>query len=142
MTENFRNCCNFCHIIVISCNFDAILKFQFRSGKTAKLISLSIITLKKSATDFTRLQTWLPHRDSNSVKQNQNLVCYHYTMGQSSFSIKEIPFCGRKDSKLFLFHQIIFKKNINPSRRTLHFGCNHRQNRQDRCSVLRYLPKH
>lgn len=24
----------------------------------------------------------LPHRDSNSVKQNQNLVCYHYTMGQ------------------------------------------------------------
>ena len=25
---------------------------------------------------------WLPHRDSNSVKQNQNLVCYHYTMGQ------------------------------------------------------------
>ena len=28
---------------------------------------------------------WLPHRDSNSVKQNQNLVCYHYTMGQSNF---------------------------------------------------------
>ena len=26
----------------------------------------------------------LPHRDSNSVKQNQNLVCYHYTMGQST----------------------------------------------------------
>ena len=26
----------------------------------------------------------LPHRDSNSVKQNQNLVCYHYTMGQSA----------------------------------------------------------
>ena len=23
----------------------------------------------------------LPHRDSNPVKQNQNLVCYHYTMG-------------------------------------------------------------
>ena len=68
---------------------------------------------KKTATEMTRLQFFvavpgleprlrepesrvlplhhtakilLPHRDSNSVKQNQNLVCYHYTMGQSSFS--------------------------------------------------------
>ena len=41
---------------------------------------------------------WLPHRDSNSVKQNQNLVCYHYTMGQSILILR---FCGRKYTGLF-----------------------------------------
>ena len=25
---------------------------------------------------------WLSHQDSNLGKQNQNLMCYHYTMGQ------------------------------------------------------------
>ena len=25
----------------------------------------------------------LSHQDSNLGKQNQNLMCYHYTMGQS-----------------------------------------------------------
>ena len=25
----------------------------------------------------------LSHKDSNLIKQNQNLLCYHYTMGQS-----------------------------------------------------------
>ena len=24
----------------------------------------------------------LSHKDSNLIKQNQNLLCYHYTMGQ------------------------------------------------------------
>lgn len=24
----------------------------------------------------------LPHQDSNPDKQNQNLMCYHYTIGQ------------------------------------------------------------
>lgn len=27
----------------------------------------------------------LSHQDSNLGKQNQNLMCYHYTMGQSMF---------------------------------------------------------
>ena len=26
---------------------------------------------------------WLTHQDSNLERQNQNLLCYHYTMGQS-----------------------------------------------------------
>ena len=26
----------------------------------------------------------LSHKDSNLIKQNQNLLCYHYTMGQCS----------------------------------------------------------
>ncbi len=26
---------------------------------------------------------WLPDRDSNPNKQNQNLSCYRYTIGQS-----------------------------------------------------------
>ena len=26
----------------------------------------------------------LSHQDSNLGKQNQNLMCYHYTMGQST----------------------------------------------------------
>lgn len=26
---------------------------------------------------------WLPYQDSNLDKQNQNLVCYHYTIRQS-----------------------------------------------------------
>lgn len=33
----------------------------------------------------------LSHQDSNLGKQNQNLMCYHYTMGQSlSFSRKSV----------------------------------------------------
>ena len=52
---------------------------------------------------------WLPHRDSNSVKQNQNLVCYHYTMGQSILILR---FCGRKDTRLFRHFQIFREKSF------------------------------
>ena len=29
----------------------------------------------------------LDYQDSNLDKQNQNLLCYHYTIGQSSFAL-------------------------------------------------------
>ncbi len=31
----------------------------------------------------------LSHKDSNLGKQNQNLMCYHYTMGQWPFAVKK-----------------------------------------------------
>ena len=37
-------------------------------------------TIKKNALARASL---LSHQDSNLGKQNQNLMCYHYTMGQS-----------------------------------------------------------
>ena len=49
---------------------------------------------QKNRNSHQRIAATLPHRDSNSVKQNQNLVCYHYTMGQSEF-------CGRKGKNKF-----------------------------------------
>ena len=41
----------------------------------------AIIEIKKDATPRGR-RFWLSHQDSNLGKQNQNLMCYHYTMGQ------------------------------------------------------------
>ncbi len=37
----------------------------------------------------------LSHQDSNLGKQNQNLMCYHYTMGQL--------FCWKADAKVLFF---------------------------------------
>tara|TARA_B100001123_G_scaffold165560_1_gene190742 strand:- start:774 stop:899 length:126 start_codon:yes stop_codon:yes gene_type:complete len=31
-----------------------------------------------------RLKEWLPDKDLNPDKQNQNLLCYRYTIGQSA----------------------------------------------------------
>jgi len=43
--------------------------------------SLSLTKKERQLTLF----SWLPHKDSNLDKQNQNLVCYRYTMGQNLF---------------------------------------------------------
>ena len=32
------------------------------------------------------LKKWLPGKDSNPDSQDQNLLCYHYTTGQTSGS--------------------------------------------------------
>ncbi len=39
----------------------------------------------------------LSHQDSNLGKQNQNLMCYHYTMGHSKNGCKSNTFsqCGQ-----------------------------------------------
>ena len=44
----------------------------------------------------------LSHQDSNLGKQNQNLMCYHYTMGQSIFMkefAKVLLFCKTHKNK-------------------------------------------
>ena len=38
---------------------------------------------KKKAREFYGDSYWLPRRDSNPNKQNQNLRCYHYTTRQT-----------------------------------------------------------
>lgn len=35
-----------------------------------------------------RLREWLPDKDSNLNKQSQNLLCYHYTIGQEEIDIR------------------------------------------------------
>ena len=56
----------------------------------------------------------LSHKDSNLIKQNQNLLCYHYTMGQSYMQITnyelQITYHKRNylnaDAKVMLFYDI------------------------------------
>ena len=54
----------------------------------------------------------LSHKDSNLIKQNQNLLCYHYTMGQChlQFTLYNVQFgfCGCKGNA-FLRHYQIFR---------------------------------
>ena len=53
-----------------------------------------------SVTDCGRLRSFLLSKaDSNHHKQNQNLLCYHYTIGQSEF-------CRCKISKNFAHHKL------------------------------------
>jgi len=35
-----------------------------------------------------RLREWLPDKDSNLNKQSQNLLCYHYTIGQEEIDVR------------------------------------------------------
>ncbi len=45
----------------------------------------------------------MSYQDSNLDKQNQNLMCYHYTIGQSALS--------KKRAKVHLFSDVA-KKNV------------------------------
>ena len=50
-----------------------------------------------SVTDCGRLRSFLLSKaDSNHHKQNQNLLCYHYTIGQSCLlaDAKVVVFCA------------------------------------------------
>ena len=44
---------------------------------------MGIITKKPQLVAEVFFVSWLPRRDSNPNKQNQNLRCYHYTTRQS-----------------------------------------------------------
>ena len=46
----------------------------------------------------------LSHQDSNLGKQNQNLMCYHYTMGQSLDFERAKVILFRHVTKFILFH--------------------------------------
>ena len=56
----------------------------------------------------------LTHKDSNLNKQNQNLLCYHYTMGQSVSVFSNDPkVILRRSAKIgvkSLFPKPIFRK--------------------------------
>ena len=43
------------------------------------------MAIKKKQQLWQLLLKMLSHEDSNLDKQNQNLLCYHYTIGQSYF---------------------------------------------------------
>ena len=45
----------------------------------------------------------LGYSDSNQEKQDQNLLCYHYTIAQNHLSIPDSGFDG---AKVQLFHNI------------------------------------
>ena len=46
----------------------------------------------------------LSYLDSNQDKQNQNLLCYHYTIGQSSvFSFRKFSRCLKDGAKIEVF---------------------------------------
>ena len=45
-----------------------------------------------------RLREWLPDKDSNLNKQSQNLLCYHYTIGQEEIDIRRAA-VGRGDHR-------------------------------------------
>ena len=48
-----------------------------------------------------RASFWLSYQDSNLDKQNQKLLCYHYTIGQTI-----LCFLLKSDAKIVVFVQI------------------------------------
>lgn len=48
-----------------------------------------------------RASFWLSYQDSNLDKQNQKLLCYHYTIGQKSKC---------KVTEIFLYCKILWSK--------------------------------
>ena len=63
----------FCKTTINSDYFDNYQKFD----------KFASFTIKKSDLDFEITLFALSKADSNHHKQNQNLLCYHYTIGQA-----------------------------------------------------------
>lgn len=42
---------------------------------------------------------WLPDKDSNLDKKSQNLLCYHYTIGQCFYNVAGKIFCQAETLK-------------------------------------------
>ncbi len=65
---------------------------------------------KKKDSKFSSLFDWLAYQDSNLDKQNQNLLCYHYTISQYLCAMDY--FQKRcKDKHYFFIYQILKEKN-------------------------------
>ena len=58
---------------------------------------------KKTSAMTSRCPKKLGYSDSNQEKQDQNLLCYHYTIAQNHLSIPDSGFDG---AKVQLFHNI------------------------------------
>ena len=61
------------------------LKHILPSSKSIWRISLSPMQIQKKRSS--RSSSLLSHKDSNLNKQDQNLLCYHYTMRQYSVNL-------------------------------------------------------
>lgn len=53
----------------------------------------------------------LTHQDSNLKRQNQNLLCYHYTMGQNRFRCAKVMLFPRFP-KIFFYDTVITTFNF------------------------------
>ena len=80
-------------------------------GVNLPLISNSKRIAEKEKKSGQRPLSLLSYQDSNLDKQNQNLLCYHYTIRQSIFVKGNIRICSRpcKDTKNPL---ICYKKPV------------------------------
>lgn len=59
--------------------------YDLTAGRVVVVYNGGIITVrKKSGKHPSELPDWLSYQDSNLERQNQNLLCYHYTIAQSS----------------------------------------------------------
>ena len=73
-------------------------------GKNRRVIE------KEKRLDFFESFSWLAYKDSNLDKQNQNLLCYHYTISQYLCAMDY--FQKRcKDKGNFYIYQIFEPKN-------------------------------
>lgn len=72
-------------LIILHTKSKSQLKHILLSSKSIWRISLSPMQIQKKRSS--RSSSLLSHKDSNLNKQDQNLLCYHYTMRQYSVNL-------------------------------------------------------
>lgn len=72
-------------LIILHTKSKSQLKHILPSSKSIWRISLSPMQIQKKRSS--RSSSLLSHKDSNLNKQDQNLLCYHYTMRQYSVNL-------------------------------------------------------
>ena len=72
-------------LIILHTKSKSQLKHILPSSKSIWRISLSSKQIQKKRSS--RSSSLLSHKDSNLNKQDQNLLCYHYTMRQYSVNL-------------------------------------------------------
>lgn len=72
-------------LIILHTKSKSQLKHILPSSKSIWRISLSPKQIQKKRSS--RSSSLLSHKDSNLNKQDQNLLCYHYTMRQYSVNL-------------------------------------------------------
>lgn len=72
-------------LIILHTKSKSQLKHILPTSKSIWRISLSPMQIQKKRSS--RSSSLLSHKDSNLNKQDQNLLCYHYTMRQYSVNL-------------------------------------------------------
>ena len=57
-----------------------------------------------------RASFWLSYQDSNLDKQNQKLLCYHYTIGQCD--CKDTHFCKNSQTNWLFFYLYVARRTL------------------------------